>query len=55
MIKIEEIIEAPEVPPPKINNASISELKATSDDAIAPVLYPFQLCVDVFSLVHEVS
>jgi signal peptidase complex subunit 2 len=29
-----------EAPSPKINNASISELKATSDDAIAPVFLP---------------
>jgi signal peptidase complex subunit 2 len=29
-----------DVPPPKINNASISELKSTSDDAIAPVFLP---------------
>ena len=39
MAKVEEIVEAPEAPPPKINNASLSDLKATSDDAIAPVFY----------------
>src|SRR5277367_2648188 len=31
---------ADDVPPPKINNASISELKATSDDEVAPVPPP---------------
>ena len=36
MAKVEEITEAPEGPP-KINNASLSDLKATSDDAIVPV------------------
>jgi hypothetical protein len=36
MARIEEIHEE-EVPPPKVNNASLGELKATSDDAIAPV------------------
>jgi hypothetical protein len=37
MAKVEEIPEAPDAAPPKINNASLSDLKATSDDAIAPV------------------
>jgi len=38
MAKLEEIADHPETPPPpKINNASLSDLKATSDDAIAPV------------------
>jgi hypothetical protein len=36
MAVIEEIHDN-EVPPPKINNASLAELKATCDDAIAPV------------------
>jgi len=41
MAKIEEIIEDDEtVPPPKINNANLGELKATTDDAIAPVPSP---------------
>jgi hypothetical protein len=39
MAKIEELPESSETPPPKINNASLSDLKATSDDAIAPVLH----------------
>jgi hypothetical protein len=38
--------------PPKINNASISELKATSDDAIAPVLLPSRFFTN--GAVHEV-
>ena len=37
MAKIEEIIEEADTPP-KVNNASISELKTTSDDAIPAVL-----------------
>jgi hypothetical protein len=36
MARIDEIHEE-EVAPPKVNNASLGELKATSDDAIAPV------------------
>jgi hypothetical protein len=37
MAKIEEIIEEEEEVPPKINNANMTELKTTSDDAIVPV------------------
>ena len=37
MAKLEEITDQPQPPPPKVNNASLSDLKATSDDAIAPV------------------
>jgi hypothetical protein len=38
MAKVEEILEEEEpVPPPKINNANLGELKATTDDAINPV------------------
>ena len=40
MAKIEEILEndnSSTVAPPKINNANLGELKATTDDAIAPV------------------
>jgi hypothetical protein len=44
MVVVSEIVEAPEVPPPKINNASLGDLKATSDDAIAPVSIPFHSC-----------
>ena len=41
MAKIEEIHdEQDNVPRPKINNANLGELKATTDDAIAPV-HPF--------------
>jgi hypothetical protein len=36
---MEDILE-PETPAPKINNASLTDLKATSDDAIAPVPTP---------------
>jgi hypothetical protein len=39
MAKVEEILD-PETPAPKINNASLTDLKATSDDAIAPVSSP---------------
>ena len=53
MAKVEEIVEAPEVPPPKINNASLSELKATSDDAIAPVSYTSIIHLLII-LVHEI-
>lgn len=53
MAKVEEIVEAPEVPPPKINNASLSELKATSDDAIAPVSYTSVIHLLII-LVHEI-
>jgi hypothetical protein len=43
MAKIEEIHdEQDNVPPPKINNANLGELKATTDDAIAPV-HPFPI------------
>lgn len=41
MAKIEEIVEndnSSTVAHPKINNANLGELKATTDDAIAPVL-----------------
>jgi hypothetical protein len=39
MAKLEEIVDQRETTaPPKINNASLTDLKATSDDAIAPVL-----------------
>ena len=39
MAKVEEILDEEEpVPPPKINNANLGELKATTDDAITPVL-----------------
>jgi hypothetical protein len=31
------LTEIEDPPPPKINNASLADLKATSDDAIAPV------------------
>lgn len=39
MAKVEEV-EAPELPPPKINNASLSELKAASNDTIALISPP---------------
>jgi hypothetical protein len=39
MAVIEEIPEPEAVPPPKINNANLTDLKATSNDAIATVTF----------------
>jgi hypothetical protein len=39
MAVIEEILESEAVPAAKINNANLTDLKATSNDAIAKVIF----------------
>jgi hypothetical protein len=39
MAVIEEILESEAIPAAKINNANLTDLKATSNDAIATVLF----------------